>query len=39
MISTAFDPVFSAPRKEVAGRPDPFLRGVLEFVRTYKTLS
>ncbi len=29
MISTAFDPVFSTPRKEVAGRPDPFLHGVL----------
>ena len=39
MISTAFDPVFSTPRKEVAGRPDPFLHGVLEFVRAYKTLS
>ena len=32
MISTAFDPVFSTPRKEVVGRPDPFLHGVLEFV-------
>ena len=37
MISTAFDPVFSAPRKEVAGRPDPFLHGVLEFVRGGKS--
>ena len=37
MISTAFDPVFSTPRKEVAGRPDPFLHGVLEFVRGGKS--
>ena len=39
MISTAFDPAFLSLRKGVARRPDPFLRGVLEFVRAYKTLS
>ena len=33
----AFDPVFSTPRKEVVGRPDPFLHGVLEFVRGGKS--
>ena len=32
-------PPFLTTRKGVARRPDPFLRGVLEFVRAYKTLS
>ena len=32
-------PPFSARRKEVASRPDPFLQGVLKFVRAYKPLS